>query len=251
MLHLLAQGQLRLGFSVLHMVELSHPGFKSYDAVCRFLDSHLVSWAVLPFTLLDRELYAGFARSVGSSATGVRAYCNSAAEALVHPELGEGKPSYALDALRIDPKLREMLLAEAANAARAYDTAKREAAAVRTPDAPILSRIRDAGFRQTPSGLHLNRPLEPEEILRRAGGLKGFPSYHLHQALIATRLKDPNYRSKPNDIMDEWHAFYAAYSAVTVLDRATVGRIRSTKSRIAARVTHRLSDVPQLLGLLS
>jgi hypothetical protein len=246
-LRLLSQRKVSLAFSVIHMVELSDPTFASFASVCRLLDSVAIAWAVLPPALFDREVEAAFAKAVGAPNRKVVVFYDSPVHALNDPNLEGGPPSAALEALRSNAHLRDILLDEADEHAQDYDAMKGDAAAVRRPLEPLLSRIRDAQLRQTPAGLHLPQPLDPRTILDRAGGLSGFPSYQVYQSLNLTRLKDAMYKSTRNDILDEWHAIYAPYADVAALDRTTVGRLRSTRLPISERVTRSLKDVPVLL----
>jgi hypothetical protein len=230
------------------MVELSAPTFKSFDAVCQLLDSVPVAWAILPPELFSREVKAGFAKALGAHNPPFAVYYESPVQPLSDVNLEGGTPSAALEALRSTPRLRSLLLDAARVHALTYDSLKIRAAAVRNPLEPLLSRIRDTQLRETPSGIFLSEPLNPEYILERAGGLDGFPAYQIFQSLNVTRLKDPKYVTVSNDIFDEWHAVYAAYSSATALDRRTYGRLRSTRLPVVSRVTSSLADLPGILG---
>ncbi len=58
-----------------------------------------------------------------------------------------------------------------------------------------------------------------------------------------------NTATERNDPIDEWHALYSPYVRVAVLDRRTVGRCRSAKLPHVDRITRKLAEVPELLGL--
>jgi hypothetical protein len=247
-LSLLQKRSARLAFSVLHMVELSDPGFKSFPDVCTLLDSVPIAWAILPQKLFDREVEAGFARAVGAQPAQVRAFFDTPAAALNHLELENAPPSDALQMMRENPHLRAILLDEADVHARDYDAIKAEAAAVRRPLEPLCARIRDQQIRQTPAGILLQVPLAPEIILERAGGLPAFPAYEVFQALNVTRLRDTKYRTERNTIIDEWHAIYSPYVTAMALDRATARRFLSTRLPATDRVTEKIDDIPAILS---
>ncbi|HEX8317121.1 hypothetical protein [Longimicrobium sp.] len=247
-LELLQKGSARLAFSVLHMVELSDPGFKSFPDVCTLLDTVPIAWAITPEKLFDREVEAGFARALGAQPPKVRAFFETPAAALNYLALENAPPSDALQVMRENPHLRAILLDEADVHARDYDTIKTEAAAVRRPLEPLRARIRDQQIRQTPAGIHLPVPLPPDVIVERAGGLRGFPAYEVFQTLNVTRLRDTKYRTERNTIIDEWHAVYSPYVAAVALDRATARRFLSTRLPATDRVTEKIADIPGLLG---
>jgi len=249
-LALLHSGSVDLAFSVLHMVELSDPNFKSFPDVCRLLDSVRIAWAILPHALNDLELEIAFARAFEEKLPEPRAFFASPKQALNYPFPDTALPSDALEAMREIPRMRDVLLNEATDHAREYDQVKNNAVAVTRPSEPLLSRIRDYILKTNPAGAPLAREFIPDSILERAGGLKAFPAYAIHQGLIVSRLKDPKYVTERNTIMDEWHAVYAPYVAAMALDRATAQRFRSMKLPAASRVTAKLHEIPALLTSL-
>lgn len=237
------QGKAALAFSVWHMVELSDPGFRSFDGVCRFLDSLPIAWAVVPPIVWDMEVEAALAKVRGDAPVPITVFYDNPAQALRYPNLGRGLPSTALEALRESPHLREMLLNQAGENAADFDVVKTGAVAVKRPHEPVLALIRDYQLARP------NNPaVTPEKVLSAVGGLAGFPSYHLSQALNLTRLKDLRYVTERNDILDEWHAAYAPYVDVMVLDRRTVGRVASTKLPVMSKITRSIDEVPGLLS---
>jgi hypothetical protein len=205
-LSLLCSGEARLAFSVLHMVELSDPVFKSFPAVCTLLDSLAIAWTILPLKLFDREVEAVAARGMGVQPPQVRAFFETPGAALSDLALESALPSAALEAMRENPHLRDILLNEATFHAKEYDLVKAHAAAVQRPLEPLLARIRDQKIQTTPAGIYLPQPLSPEVLLARAGGISACPAYEVFQSLNVTRLKDPTYRTVRNTILDEWHA---------------------------------------------
>ena len=247
-LSVLRSSGVRIAFSVLHMVELSDPAFKSFADVCGLLDSLSVAWAILPTKLFDREVEAAVAVGMGAQPPRVRAFFETPAAALNYPALERGLPSAALEAMRENPELRRGLLDLATDHAREYDLVKTWAAAVERPLEPLLARIRAQQIRTTPSGIHLLEPFPPELILERAGGLSACPAYEVYQSLNVTRLRDPKYRTVRNTIMDEWHAAYTPYVSVMALDKATARRFRSTRLPVAERVAERIDEIPSILA---
>jgi hypothetical protein len=246
-LSLIADGSARVVFSLLHAIELSAPTYSSFEQTCEFLDSIPVLWAVLMPRIFDQEVEAGFARAAGGGVRLVRAFATTPAEALEHPELNGHPPSFLLRALRFEPGLREIFFGAADSNARDFDRFKTDAAAVRRPEEPLLSRIQDH-LLVTPGGLHLPDPVGPELILERAGGMAAFPAYQLFIQLGLTRLRDRRYRSERNDVVDEWHALYAPYVDAIALDRRTLGRLRSTKLPLVSRATASLAEIPRLVA---
>jgi len=250
-LSLLRNGDARLAFSVLHMVELSDPTFKSFPDVCTLLDSLPIAWAILPPELFDREVEAAVARGLGVQPPKVRAFFETPAAALSDLALESALPSDALGALRENPHLRDILLDEATSHANEYDLIKAQAAAVQRPLEPLLARIRDRKIRTTPAGIYLPQSLSPEELLARAGGLSACPAYEVFQSLNVTRLKDTKYRTVRNTILDEWHAAYTPYVTAMALDRATARRFKATRLPVTKRVTERLNDITSIVATVT
>src|SRR5690606_33407005 len=119
---------------------------------------------------------------------------------------------------------------------------------VRQPSEPILARIRELSVRAPSAGMPLPPGLTPEQVLLCAGGIAGMPSIHVSHSLARTRLRDERYRTDSNDQIDEWHASYAPYVAAMALDRRTAARFQDAGLPHAAKVTHRLQDIPAILS---
>jgi hypothetical protein len=132
-----------LAFSVFHMVELSDATFKSFDDTCILLDSLPIAWALQPPALWDQEVEVALARARGIPPAPVQVFFDNPAEALRHADLGRGLPSAALQAMRESQHLRNLLLNQANDHAKAFDAAKTNAAAVQRPREPVLALIRD------------------------------------------------------------------------------------------------------------
>jgi len=240
-----------LGVSLLHLVELADPRFVDQPKVGALLDSVPLAWALHQSDLFDREIDA-VVRSVlsGSAATAV-AFYRDPIQAWGMDEPAHILPSEMLSALSQNPGLGGQIRGAAGQAANNDKLLKTQAAAVQRPLEPLAAGIKERQLRRTPSGLHLLRPLDAEELIAKAGGLAAFPAYQVFQSMGVTRFKDHQFPSVPNDVLDDWHAVYAPYTAVTVLDRGTVGRFRSTRLPYQERVFSRLEDASKhLVGVL-
>ncbi len=247
-LQLLATARLRLGLSLLHLQELSAPGFAGRAEVGRLLDRVPVSWAPFIEKVFDLEVTWGLERAL-TGATHERQVFTPSFEHAFGAEPEANIPiSRMLDAFAMRPDLRKKLPEAARYGVRGDAAMKRNAALIRAPDQPLLSRIRDMAPRITASGLYMPAPYPPEELLRRAGGLPGFPAYNVFLGLARTRLGDDLFPTEENDLIDEWHASYAPYVSAMALDRRTVGRFRAASLPQVDRVTHRLDEVPAILA---
>jgi hypothetical protein len=247
MLTLLERGDYHLGVSLLHIQELSAPTFSSRRAVGSLLDQVPVAWAPSPDDVFEMEVRWGIERALSGVVTQHQVFSISFVEALGAPQDANIPVSEMLEAMADRSDLREHLREAAAYGVLADSHFKRTAAVVRTPEEPILSHIRDLNVRQTPAGVTLPHPYPPEEILRRAGGLSGFPANNVAHSLARVRLKDDRFRTEENDLIDEWHACYSPYCIAVALDRRTAARFRTAHLLEANRVTHRLADLPAIL----
>lgn len=245
---LLRQGPFHLALTFLHLQELSAPAFKSRGAVGVLLDDVPVAWAPSPDQIFDREVRAAIRLATTGSAESTSVFDPDFVRTFGAPRDADIPISQMLEAMAEHPTLRDHLRGAAEYGAAADHDFGRAAAVVRNPKEPILAHIRDLNAMTSPAGLHFPRSISPEEIFDRAGGLAGFPAINVVHSLARTRLKDESFRASENDVFDEWHASYAPYCAAMALDRRTTARFRMTRLPEAARVTHRLVDVPSLLA---
>jgi hypothetical protein len=246
---LLDSGEARLAISLQHLYELSDPVFVSRADVGAMLDKAPLVWAIHAMPdLFDREARSALDRVLTGSTTTPRVFYDDVRHAWNAPDVDFPPPSGMIEGFTKSSTLRQRVEASTGRGATLDRMMKTAAAVVRNPDGPLLSRLRDMQIIETQAGLVLRKPYPPEELLARAGGMRGFPAYHVYQALTLTRLRDTRFPTVANDLVDEWHALYSPYAAVTALDRATVGRCRSAKLPHISRITARLEDVPGILS---
>lgn len=88
--------------------------------------------------------------------------------------------------------------------------------------------------------------LSADQIISHAGGLRAFPTFEVKAELLAARL---NHRSpaESNDVFDEDIARYHPYSAVSVLDNATVKRFWAARIPGRERVVAKLTDALEVI----
>ena len=245
---LLQRGDYHLGVSLLHIQELSAPAFRSRRAVGTLLDQVPVAWAPSPDDVFAQEVRWGIERALTGLVVKHQVFTPSFIQAFGAPPNANIPISEMLEAMADRSDLRDHLREAAAYGALADSHFKRTAAVVRAPEEPILSHIRELNVRQTPAGVTLPHPYPPEEILRRAGGLSGFPANNIAHSLARVRLSDERFRTEENDLIDEWHACYVPYCIAMALDRRTAARFRTAHLPEANRVTHRLDELPAILG---
>jgi hypothetical protein len=246
-LQLLRSGRFALGFSLMHLYELSAPSFISRPAVGAFLDTACLKWAVHLPELFDREIRSVFERVALGRVSHPRIFHDDVLSAWAMPDGAAIPPSEMLDVFSSRPDLRDKIAKTAGHGA-IMDRLKTDAVVIRDPKVPLVSRLRDMLIPETPAGLILPVPYAPEELFDRAGGVPGFPAYNVFQSLSLTRLRDGGFAPGPTDIVDEWHACYLPYSYATALDRRTVGRCRSAKLPHIDRLAISLADLVPMLG---
>lgn len=238
-----------LAISLVHLHELSDPQFKDRDLVGQMLDQVPVLWAISFMDLFDEEVRRAFQTALTGDHPRLVVFHSDLRHAWSAGALAEVPP--VVDQLRIfasQPRLRSQFVSTASRGVWLDGIVKTAAAVLQDPKGPILSRIGDMKLRETTAGLFLAGEYPPEEVLERAGGLGAFPAYNVFQQLHRIRLGDAKFATKPNDLLDEWHACYLPYADLTALDRATVARCISARLPGLDRVTARLADVPTILA---
>ncbi len=88
--------------------------------------------------------------------------------------------------------------------------------------------------------------LSADQIISHAGGLGAFPTFEVKAELLAARLSHRN-PAESNDAFDEDIARYHPYSAVSVLDNATVDRFWGARIPGRERVVAKLADAMQVV----
>ena len=244
----LDHGDVCLAVSWIHLQELSSPHFRSRTAVGTLLDSIPITWAVTPDELFDAEVRSAIKRAMIGEAEPLSPFSRSFVHAFGAPPDADVPIATMLEGLAEHAQLRIHLRDAAEYSAQMDARFKKAAAVVRNPKEPILAHIRDLNTRVTPAGIHLARMLSPDEIFERAGGLSGFPAINVAHSLARIRLGDERFPSRPNDVMDEWHACYAPYSAAIALDKGTVARFHSAGLPDVASVTWQLKAIPAILA---
>ena len=250
-LDILRDGKIYLAFSLLHLHELSAPGPWGREMVGGLLDSVPLAWSIWIDDVFDREAHSALARALTDSYTPPTVFFLDSGSAWGVPENARITPSQMLNNLANNAKLRTAVPAVADRGARLDQLLKQNAAVVKHPNGPLLGRLRDMRISQTPGGLHLPHPYPAEEIVRRVGGIAAFPAYNVFQALALTRLRDNRFSTKPNDLIDEWHACYSPYASLTALDRGTAARCRSAKIPGVERITETPEGLVELVKTLA
>ena len=243
---MLQGGRAQLAISLLHFVELSDPGFRSFESVCELLDSVPVAWAVSTEEIFEEEIALACARAAAKERPPPRVFHDSMRNWSRGPNPASGSAADGLRAARDVPEFRMQLLGVAEDAART-SMMKGDAALAREPGLPLRLAIEAhlAHFRSR-NDTYADG-LTAESIIERVGGSNAFPARRMFEAVLRERLLQPAQKSTRNDVFDEYCAAYAPYAAVTALDRRTVARARSAKVPWIARLTARLTDVPRIV----
>ena len=246
-LAILENGEARLGVSLLHLHELSSPKFVDRPKVGELLDRLPLAWARWVIHVFGDEIRAAIAKSLGT-VRGVAAFYDCMEAAFVMPQMAAVEPSVALEAMAENPHLRKGLL-RTEYAARLDASLKGNAAVMTDPLVPLMATMREEhDLSRTPAGLRLGRPLDPETIIKSVGGLTAFPAYQVFHLMHRTRLGDETFQTQGNDIVDELHACYGPYVRALLVDKATLGRLRSGRVPFIDRCSRHLRDAPRLLA---
>lgn len=244
LLRLLNSSTATVALSIIHLLELANPTFKSAGLVASLLDRLPVVWALSLDDLWKAEVRDAFARFSGGRAP-VRPFGSDVSTALGGPVSG-ARPSEVLRAFA-SPELRQEMGPIVARGL-IFDQQKIDATLVREPLKLLKKAISEYQPKQTETGLVLPRPAHPDLVLAAVGGLRGFPSYSLMHAVASARLRDRQFRARPSDVLDLSHVGYAAYANITALDRSYAARVRAARPDLGSRVTHRLSEVVSALA---
>lgn len=244
---LLLRRQARLLLSVNHTIELSDPAFRHRPDVGQLLDQCDLLWALPLPNLFSEEIRAAMDFALTGDTPPVRAYYARLGDAWGMPQDVVPEPSAVLETLAGNPKLRAGQAEQAAHSA-SLDGMKRSAAVYRDPLEPLHGMIADRQIRRTSGGIFLPVQYPPEQIVKRAGGLAGFPAYQVYNAILRQRFGDTKFPAVDNDMVDEWHAAHAPYVDIIALDRRTAARLRGLRLPLAATI---VSDVRQIARLVT
>ncbi len=245
-LRILQDDRARLAISLLHYIELASPAFTSVGDVKALLRDVPLAYALSNEEVWDAETAVACAKATGRDRTPPRVFCVTALDWCGGPSPTDGDAVDFLEALIEQPQLRSQVLDVAAVAAK-VSMMKTQAAIVKQPELPLQLSVADhlQLFRQHngdyAGGLH------PHEVIAGAGGPTCFPSLNMFHCTLRERLSLMGQKSTSNDVLDEYHASYAPYSAATALDRRTAARVRTAQLADRHRVTAQLSDIPGLL----
>jgi hypothetical protein len=234
----LADADAAVALSIVHLVELGNPNFKSGDAVGAVLDQIPVVWAMSLDDLWQAEINAAYSVVLGLP-TIVQPFGVDVNAAIGGPFVG-ARPSEAIEAFR-DPDLRQEI-EQLTVAGLMFDALKTDATLAQDPLNLLQRKLIKHRPERTSSGLNLDA-INPDELLRAVGGLAGFPSYGLMHSVATARLRDKKFRASRSDVFDLMHVAYAAYATFTALDRSYAARVRSARRDLAPTVTHRISDI--------
>ncbi len=243
LLALLGARRASLAISIAHFIELSAPTFQSVDCVKRLLLRIPVVIANIRERIFDEEVLAAYQQSLGLRPHQPRVFVERI-EDWHDRSAPPGTVVNFLDAMIATPHLREETIRLATWAAD-LAALKQNSYVVQQPAGPLILKLRD----DLPTLIGAIPQRTPDEILSAVGGLPGFPSYHVWHSLTLQRLTHPGFKTKPNDVLDEYHACYAPYLAVIALDRRTAFRLRQAALPSSSIVVHRLGDVLETLGL--
>ena len=244
-LNLLVGTRSQIGLSFFHIHEISNPKFVSRPTVGALLDKLPVLWAPFLDEVFDREIEWAFDYALTDQIVVRTVFNRSFLHVFGAPENADIPVSQMIEETSMAPELRTFIIDAAEHGRKLDETMKRQAAAIRDPNLPILERIRREPLTRTRGGLDLVVPYQPEELLHRVGGLEAFPSYCISQGLTVLRLNDERYKTERNDLLDEWHACYTPYVDLMLLDKKTVARYRNAKLPYQDRVYSRLEDAVQ------
>ena len=246
MIRRLQRGDVALAISLFHMVEFSHPAFRSYP-VLRDLLNDIPTVLANPFQEVEEDEFAvACAAATGRSRRPPRVF---AADTSRWGIAGGPIGGTALDMIESFSRgpSRDQIVAMAHHGADTASRMKGQAAVVRDPQLPLRLAVERHLLLHRESYRGYADGLESEEIIRRTQEWPHFAGYRVHEALLAVRLRDSNRKDRPGDVFDEFNAFYAPYAVATAVDRGTLHRVRMARLLCAGRMTSELGDIPTIL----
>jgi hypothetical protein len=244
-IRLLQSGDVALGVSLFHLVELADPEFKSVDDI-RVLLGDVQHVLANPYQEVEEEEMAvACARAVGLRRRPPKVWASDAAEWGFAGGPVSGNAIDLLDAFRVSEVRNELL--ELCDYGARSSMLKSDAALVRSPLFPLTLALQDHIDNHRRGCPDYAAGLDAQMVLDRVGGKRAFPGYEVQEALMEQRMKDAGQKSTRNDVLDEYIAFYAPYAAVTTVDRRTLHRTRAAGLTTVTRMTRHLSEVPVIL----
>lgn len=246
-LHSLEKGEAELGVWVVHLLELTDPNFKSFDSARDLLSDVPVRMALDRRFVIEDEVALACSRISGQSRRPPRVFVENLEDWAVTVAMPPGFSVIdVLDFLRDNESHRKSGLAVAQDGAT-WSVLKENAAVAQNRLSIAALYVRDHLEKIRPANPFYVSGLTPEEIIKHAGGLSAFPMLFVMLTIARERLIYPGKKTKRNDIIDEYHASYSPYAAVTTLDGPTFARYRDAKLPYLARVTTRVDEVSKIL----
>lgn len=227
-----------IALSIVHLIELGNPGFKSSPNVASVLDALPVVWTLPPDTLWEREVHAAYA-ALADVREPVNPFGPHVSTA-IGGTLKDVPPSLAIETFR-DPELRREI-DRATFAGIMFDAMKKDASLIRDPFKLLKRMIAQRNPGISRGGVVLP-PIQPDQVFEAVGGIQGFPSYGLMHAVATARLKDKTFRASRSDVYDLIHVGYAPYASFTALDRSYTSRVRQARPALVSRVTSALDEM--------
>jgi hypothetical protein len=244
---ILHKDEARLGLSLFHLIELASPGFRSVNEV-RALLRDVPCVFMNPFQdVYEEEVAFACATATGRQRRRPRVFASTTEEWGFAGGPTGGTPLDMLDAIRKTQDTRNKVL-RVADIMAADSMMKDSAALVKTPNVPLELLVDRHLIEHRQRLYDYADGLSAAEIIARAGGEPSFPAVHTYHGILKQRLLQKDQKSSRNDMIDEHIALYAPYTAVTVLDGGTTTRAQNAKVSAAARITQRVSEVPDLLN---
>lgn len=237
--HALSRADARVSLSIIHLIELSHPDFRSGETVAALLDALPIVWARPLDEIWENEVHAAYAAYFHTTIS-FEPFGSSVNYAIGGRHV-DATPSQAIESFR-GSDLREEI-ERTTVAGLMFDAMKTDATLVTDPLKLLKRMIASRRPRKTATGIVIDPSCDPVDVLKAVGGLSGFPSYFLLHRIATGRLRDKSFRAKQSDVYDLMHAAYVPYASYTALDRSYAARVRRARPDLAVKVTHELPDV--------
>ena len=187
-----------IALSIVHLIELGNPSFKSSDLVCALLDELPVVWALPLDSFWAAEVSATYG-AYFKHPLEVQPFGDDVQHAIGGQRLGV-KPSLAVESFR-DPAIR-LEVEQATIAGLIFDAMKTDATLVQDPLILLKRMIVSRRPSMTPGSDGVEPFVGPADILRAVGGLRGFPSYSPMHTVATARLRDKTFRAAQSDVYD-------------------------------------------------
>jgi hypothetical protein len=246
-LKLLERGDVSIGLSFFHIIQLGDPRWPWWPELRSILATLPIALFQDRETLFHQELNAAIGRVTGSSYELPRMLVGDIGEWGYTAEYpGEG-PLGLIDMYANGEVTNTEILELTADLAATSQRLKATAYGVQQPLGPVRRHV------QYHLDLHRyeNPPyaqgLSAAALVDRMGGVAALPAYQITHELAMYGLVQSAVKVKPGDIADADIACYSPYASVSALDGPTVQHLRDAKVPCAPRITAKLNRVPELL----